>query len=97
MKRVLDDAGIRTPRHASACNDNECREAAERIGYPLILKPIAGAGSADTHRIDNAADLDRVGAVSFHRHLVKIDLDTEYDRELAWWLELLSSHDLYSD
>ena len=24
------------------------REAAEKIGYPLIFKPVAGAGSADT-------------------------------------------------
>ena len=27
--------------------------AAERIGYPLIVKPIAGAGSADTYRCDS--------------------------------------------
>ncbi len=37
-----------------------------------------------------AAELDRMGAVSFHRQLVKMDLATEYDRELAWWLDLLS-------
>ena len=37
----------------------------------------------------DAAELDRMGAVSFHRHLIKTDLSTEYDRELAWWLALL--------
>jgi serine/threonine protein kinase len=37
----------------------------------------------------DAAELDRTGAVSFHRQLVKTDLSTEYARELAWWLELL--------
>jgi serine/threonine-protein kinase len=37
----------------------------------------------------DAAELDHVGAVSFHRHLVKADLSTEYDRELAWWIELI--------
>jgi hypothetical protein len=37
----------------------------------------------------DAAELDRVGAVSFHRHLIKTDFATEYDRELAWWLDLL--------
>ena len=36
-----------------------------------------------------AADLDRHGAVSFHRKLIKEDLSTEYDRELAWWIEAL--------
>jgi biotin carboxylase len=34
------------------------REAVERIGYPPIVKPIAGAGSSDTHRIDDAHGLE---------------------------------------
>ena len=37
----------------------------------------------------DAAELDRMGAVSFHRQLVKSDLSTEYDRELAWWVDFL--------
>ncbi len=36
----------------------EAWEAAERIGYPLVLKPIAGAGSADTYRCDSAKDFE---------------------------------------
>ena len=55
MKQVLDAAGIRTPRHAPRDDRGRCREAAERIGYPLIVKPIAGAGSADTYRFDDGA------------------------------------------
>ncbi len=57
MKLALDAAGIRTPRHARAASEAECRAAAERIGFPLIVKPIAGAGSADTYRVDGPADL----------------------------------------
>ena len=53
MKQVLDAAGIRTPRHASSATVAGIYEAAERIGYPLIIKPIAGAGSADTYRVDS--------------------------------------------
>lgn len=60
MKQALDRAGIRTPHHARARTATEVRVAAEKIGYPLILKPIAGAGSADTYRVDAAADLDDV-------------------------------------
>ncbi len=60
MKQVLDAAGIRTPRHASCTTARECRDAAERIGFPLIVKPIAGAGSANTHRVGNAKELDAV-------------------------------------
>jgi hypothetical protein len=60
MKRVLDEAGIRTPRHVAAKGEREIRAAAERIGFPLILKPIAGAGSADTYRVDDARRLSEV-------------------------------------
>ena len=58
MKQVLDAAGIRTPHHYRCTTATEVREAAERIGYPIIVKPIAGAGSADTYRVDSAAALD---------------------------------------
>ncbi len=60
MKRVLDQAGIRTPRHASATTVSGVQEAAAAIGYPLIVKPIAGAGSAHTYRIESDADLENV-------------------------------------
>jgi len=57
MKQAVAAAGIRTPRHASARTAKECRAAVEKVGYPAILKPIAGAGSQDTYRVNNAADL----------------------------------------
>jgi biotin carboxylase len=60
MKRVLDAAGIRTPRHHRASTVDGVREAAEDIDFPLIVKPIAGAGSAHTFRVDSAADLEAV-------------------------------------
>ena len=40
MKQVLDAAGIRTPHHFRATNVAEVWAAAERVGYPLIVKPI---------------------------------------------------------
>lgn len=60
MKRVLDQAGIRTPHHYSATTVAQVVEAAETIGFPIIVKPIAGAGSADTYRVDSRADLDEI-------------------------------------
>lgn len=73
MKQALDRAGIRTPHHARAASDRDCREAAERIGFPLILKPIAGAGSADTHRVDGAQDLERV--LPLLRHVPEVSVE----------------------
>lgn len=58
MKEVLEAAGIRTPRSARSTTAAGCREAAERIGYPVIVKPIAGAGSLDTYRLDDPNELE---------------------------------------
>lgn len=58
MKERVAAAGLRVPRSARARTEKEAWAAAERIGYPLVLKPIAGAGSADTHRCDSAKDLE---------------------------------------
>jgi len=60
MKRVLDNAGIRTPRHHSATTIDGVREAAHAIGFPIIVKPIAGAGSANTYRVDRQEDLESI-------------------------------------
>lgn len=60
MKRVLDRAGVRTPRHRRASSADQVRTAAAEVGYPLIVKPIAGAGSADTHRVDDAEALEAI-------------------------------------
>ncbi len=60
MKKVLDKAGIRTPRHAAATTVTQVKEAAHWIGFPIIIKPIAGAGSMDTYKVGSAEELDRV-------------------------------------
>ena len=60
MKQVLDDAGIRTPYHRRASTAAEVREGVEQIGFPVCIKPIAGAGSADTYRVDNDQELNEV-------------------------------------
>ncbi len=73
MKQLLDAAGVRTPRHASARSDDEVRAAAEKIGYPLIVKPIAGAGSADTYRVDGATELEDV--LTRIRHVEEVSVE----------------------
>ncbi len=60
MKQVLDAAGIRTPWHSRARTAGEVRSAASQVGFPLIVKPISGAGATDTYRIDSAEELERI-------------------------------------
>ena len=79
MKRALDDAGIRTPMHRAVDSIAACWEAAEDLGFPLILKPIAGAGSADTYRVDSADDLRAV--LPKLRHVPMISVEEFIDGE----------------
>lgn len=79
MKQVLSAAGIRTPRHALATSADECRDAARRIGFPLILKPIAGAGSADTYRVDDDAQLEETLPRIGHLNEVNVEEFIEGD------------------
>jgi hypothetical protein len=73
MKQALDVAGIRTPRHRAARGARAIEEAAAAIGFPLIVKPIAGAGSADTHRVESARELERTLAVTSHLDEVSVE------------------------
>jgi formate-dependent phosphoribosylglycinamide formyltransferase (GAR transformylase) len=79
MKQRLDAAGIRTPRHASAVTEAQVREAAERIGYPIIIKPIAGAGSADTFRCDDRPALER--ALRQVKHVPEVSVEEFIEAE----------------
>ena len=79
MKRRLDAAGIRTPWHLSATTVAGIWEAVEKIGYPLILKPIAGAGSADTYRVDSAAELDDI--LPMLRHVPEVSVEEFVEAE----------------
>jgi len=73
MKHALDRWHIRTPRHVRASSVEACRKAAEFVGYPLIIKPIAGAGSADTHRVDTPEELERAAGLVAHVPEVSVE------------------------
>jgi hypothetical protein len=79
MKQVLDAAGVRTPWHVSATTVAEVWEAAERIGFPLIVKPIAGAGSADTYRVESVQELNDV--LPLLRHVPQVSVEEFVDGE----------------
>lgn len=79
MKSRVEAAGLRVPRHARARSRSEVLDAAARVGFPLILKPIAGAGSADTHRCDHAAALD--AALAMTGHVAEVSVEEFVDGE----------------
>jgi hypothetical protein len=79
MKQALDAAGIRTPRHVAVHSVAAVWEAAEAIGFPLILKPIDGAGSADTYRVIDADELRAV--LPRLRHVPAVSVEEFVDGE----------------
>lgn len=79
MKERVAAAGLRVPHSRRVRAGAEARAAAEEIGYPLIVKPIAGAGSADTYRVDDDADLERVLGLTRHVPEVSVEEFVEGD------------------
>ncbi len=70
MKDALDAAGLRTPRNRTATGAGAIRAAAGAIGLPLVIKPIAGAGSAHTHEVRDPAGLEAaIADVGEHREV----------------------------
>ncbi len=58
MKEALRQAGVPTAASTGADTADEVWAFANTVGFPLILKPRAGAGAADTMRVDGKADLE---------------------------------------
>ncbi|MBI4601110.1 MAG: serine/threonine protein kinase [Planctomycetes bacterium] len=80
----LVEAKTELPRKLDLLLPPEVRRSA--ILRALVAKMVA-VEPRDRFPDADAAELDRVGAVSFHRQLVQTNLSTEYGRELAWWIE----------
>jgi len=57
MKTVLEAAGVPCARHRLARSAADAQNFAERAGFPLVVKPPAGAGAKSTFRLDDPADL----------------------------------------
>lgn len=58
MRQALEQAGVRNPRYARASTRAEVLEAARYVGLPLVIKPVDGAGSAKTYRVDTIEQLE---------------------------------------
>jgi formate-dependent phosphoribosylglycinamide formyltransferase (GAR transformylase) len=59
MKEVLREAGVPTAASAAVSSAAQAREFAERVGFPLILKPRSGAGASGTVRVEGPDELER--------------------------------------
>ena len=60
MKEALRKAGIPCALSTRANDPREARDFAKQVGYPLIIKPPAGAGAAGTWKVRDASQLEQV-------------------------------------
>lgn len=57
MKEVLQAAGVPCARHARLRDEAEAWRFVGDVGYPVVLKPVAGAGAASTFRVASGDEL----------------------------------------
>lgn len=57
MKDVLRAAGLPCAKHLLATDGGAALEFAQRCGFPLVVKPPAGAGARGTHRVEGIDQL----------------------------------------
>jgi hypothetical protein len=57
MKTVLDAAGVPCARHRLVSDAAAAAGFAADVGFPLVVKPPAGAGAKSTFRLDDPGDL----------------------------------------
>ena len=60
MKEALRQAGVPTAASTAASSADEVYAFADRVGFPLILKPRAAAGALDTVKVDSRDELTGV-------------------------------------
>ena len=60
MKDALRKAGVSCAQSTRAVTPQDARDFAKSVGYPLIIKPPAGAGASGTWRVDSDEALERV-------------------------------------
>ena len=58
MKDALRAAGVPVARHKLVTSREDALEFIAEVGYPIVLKPPAGAGAIATQRIRDVASLD---------------------------------------
>lgn len=58
MKEVLRAGGVPCAASTAVSTAAEAYAFAEQVGFPLILKPRAGAGASGATRVDSAAELE---------------------------------------
>ena len=58
MKRVLEAAGLPCARHQLISDTSDAVAFVRQLGFPIVVKPPAGAGAVNTYRLEDATQLE---------------------------------------
>lgn len=64
MKEALRNAGVPCAQSIGSAEAEEIRDFAQRVGFPLIVKPRDAAGASGTYRVDDMRGLEEALAAS---------------------------------
>ena len=70
FKTAVEKVGLDLPRSAFACNMEEARVAAKKIGYPLIVRPSFTMGGTGGGFVHNAEELEKVAALGIESSMI---------------------------
>ncbi|CAM2009160.1 ATP-grasp domain-containing protein [Acanthopleuribacter pedis] len=89
MKEILRGNGIPCAKHCLATNRPQLDAFIDKVGYPLVAKPPAGAGSRATFQLNHAGDLDNLlseNSLSTGKPILfeEFIMGNEYTFESAW-------------
>lgn len=65
MRTCFARAGLPVPRFAAVSSAAEAVPAIDRIGFPMVVKPVDNAGSRGVRRVESAAGLDAALELAF--------------------------------
>jgi biotin carboxylase len=57
MRRILDKGGVSTPKSMTGREFSQVEEAAEKLGFPVVVKPTGGIGQLGVSRVSAHAEL----------------------------------------
>ena len=90
--RLLDELGLRAPPWRAANDQAEAREAADELGYPVLVRPHHVIGGRGIHIARNADELAVEGPCLVDRFLenaIELDVDVLCDGDDAWVAAIL--------
>jgi isopentenyl diphosphate isomerase/L-lactate dehydrogenase-like FMN-dependent dehydrogenase/biotin carboxylase len=58
MRRAFQDAGVPQPDFRGVWEKDEARQAADQLGYPLVIKPADNMGGRGVRKLEDPDDLD---------------------------------------